>query len=97
MQRAFDQLVINNALANTNVVFCLDRAGLVGDDGPTHHGVFDIVYGRMVPGVRMMAPSDEAELVHMLHTALALEGPVILRWPRGEARGRRASRCAPGT
>ena len=87
MQRAFDQLVINNALANTNVVFCLDRAGLVGDDGPTHHGVFDIVYGRMVPGVRMMAPSDEAELVHMLHTALALEGPVILRWPRGEARG----------
>ena len=87
MQRAFDQLVINNALANTNVVFCLDRAGLVGDDGPTHHGVFDIVYGRMVPGVRMMAPSDEAELVHMLHTALALEAPVILRWPRGEARG----------
>ena len=87
MQRAFDQLVINNALANTNVVFCLDRAGLVGDDGPTHHGVFDIAYGRMVPGVRMMAPSDEAELVHMLHTALALEGPVVLRWPRGEARG----------
>lgn len=87
MQRAFDQLVINNALAETNVVFCLDRAGLVGDDGPTHHGVFDIAYGRMVPNVVMAAPSDEAELVNMLHTALRIDGPVILRWPRGEARG----------
>ncbi len=87
MQRAFDQLVINNALAETNVVFCLDRAGLVGDDGPTHHGVFDIAYGRMVPNVVMAAPSDETELVNMLHTALRIDGPVILRWPRGEARG----------
>lgn len=87
MQRAIDQLIINNALAETNVVFCLDRAGLVGDDGPTHHGVFDIAYCRMVPGMRMMAPSDEAELVHMLHTALKLGGLVALRWPRGEARG----------
>lgn len=87
MQRAIDQLIINNALAETNVVFCLDRAGLVGDDGPTHHGVFDIAYCRMVPGMHMMAPSDEAELVHMLHTALKLGGLVALRWPRGEARG----------
>ncbi len=87
MQRAIDQLIVNNALAETNVVFCLDRAGLVGDDGPTHHGVFDMAYCRMVPGMRMMAPSDEAELVHMLHTALKLGGLVALRWPRGEARG----------
>lgn len=87
MQRAFDQIVIDNALPNLHTVFCLDRAGLVGDDGPTHHGVFDIAYMRMIPHMKAMAPSDEAELVHMLHTALALEGPVSLRYPRGEARG----------
>ncbi len=87
MQRAVDQMIINNALPNLNVVFCLDRAGLVGDDGPTHHGVFDIAYTRMIPNMKVLAPSDEAELVHMLHTALALEGPVTVRYPRGEARG----------
>lgn len=87
MQRAFDQMVINNALPNLNVVFCMDRAGLVGDDGPTHHGVFDIAYARMIPNMKIMAPSDEAELVNMLHTALRLDGPVTVRYPRGEARG----------
>ena len=87
MQRAVDQMVINNALPELDVVFCLDRAGLVGDDGPTHHGVFDIAYTRMIPNMKVMAPSDEAELVHMLHTALSLRGPVTLRYPRGEARG----------
>lgn len=87
MQRAVDQMVINNALPDLDVVFCLDRAGLVGDDGPTHHGVFDIAYTRMIPHMKIMAPSDEAELVHMLHTALSLHGPVALRYPRGEARG----------
>ena len=87
MQRAIDQAIINNALPNLHTVFCLDRAGLVGDDGPTHHGVFDIAYLRMIPHMKVMAPSDEAELVHMLHTALALDGPVALRYPRGEARG----------
>ena len=87
MQRAIDQMVINNALPDLDVVFCLDRAGLVGDDGPTHHGVFDIAYTRMIPHMKVMAPSDEAELVHMLHTALSLHGPVTLRYPRGEARG----------
>lgn len=87
MQRAVDQLIINNALPNLHAVFCLDRAGLVGDDGPTHHGVFDIAYTRMIPHVKAMAPSDEAELVNMLHTAIALDGPVVLRYPRGEARG----------
>lgn len=87
MQRAVDQMIIDCALSNANVVFALDRAGLVGDDGPTHHGVFDMVYMRMVPNMRVLAPSDEAELVHALHTALALPGPVALRYPRGEGAG----------
>ena len=87
MQRAFDQMIINNALPDLDVVFCLDRAGLVGDDGPTHHGMFDIAYTRMIPNMKVMAPSDEAELVNMLHTALTLHGPVAIRYPRGEARG----------
>ncbi len=87
IQRAVDQLIINNALIDANVVFALDRGGLVGDDGPTHHGVFDLVYTRMIPNMKVMVPSDEAELVHMLHTALTLEGPAVLRYPRGEARG----------
>ena len=87
MQRAIDQLVIDNALAALKVVFCLDRSGLVGDDGPTHHGIFDLVYTRMVPNVRALAPSNEAELVNALHTALAIPGPVVIRYPRGEAEG----------
>ena len=87
MQRAIDQMIIDNAITNDNVVFCLDRAGLVGDDGPTHHGVFDLVYARMVPGMRVLAPSDEAELVNGLHTALALGGPFAIRYPRGAAEG----------
>lgn len=87
MQRAIDQLIINAALPNAHVVFAIDRAGLVGDDGPTHHGVFDMVYARMVPNVKILAPSNEAELAHALHTALALEGPVVVRYPRGEAPG----------
>lgn len=86
-QRAIDQLIINVGLPRLNVVFAVDRAGLVGDDGPTHHGVFDMVYTRMVPHVRVLAPSNEAELVHALHTALELDGPVVLRYPRGEAEG----------
>ncbi|MCL2889611.1 MAG: 1-deoxy-D-xylulose-5-phosphate synthase, partial [Eggerthellaceae bacterium] len=76
-----------NALANLDVVFCMDRAGLVGDDGPTHHGVFDMVYARMIPNVKMFAPSNEAELVHGLHTALASRGLFMIRYPRGEAEG----------
>ncbi len=87
MQRAIDQMIVDNAITNDNVVFCLDRAGLVGDDGPTHHGVFDLVYARMVPGMRVLAPSDEAELVNGLHTALALGGPFAIRYPRGAAEG----------
>lgn len=86
-QRAIDQMVIDASLAKVDVVFAIDRAGLVGDDGPTHHGAFDLSYLRMIPGMRVLAPSDEAELAGALRTALSLEGPVALRYPRGEARG----------
>ncbi len=88
LQRAYDQIVHDVCLQKLNVVFAMDRAGLVGDDGPTHHGVFDIAYLRCLPNVVLMAPRDEAMLVHMLHTALTYdEGPVALRYPRGEAVG----------
>lgn len=87
MQRAVDQTVIDVSLENLDVVFAVDRAGLVGDDGPTHHGMFDLAYLRAIPHMRVIAPSNEAELVHALHTALALDGPVALRYPRGEAVG----------
>ncbi len=87
LQRALDQTIINIALENLDVVFAIDRAGLVGDDGPTHHGMFDMALLRSVPNMRIIAPSNEAELLHALHTALRLEGPVALRYPRGEALG----------
>ena len=87
MQRALDQMIINCALPNLDVVFALDRAGLVGEDGPTHHGMFDLAYTRMIPNMRVLAPSDEAELVNGLHTALALGGPFAIRYPRGAAQG----------
>lgn len=87
LQRAIDQLIVNNALMNLDVVFAIDRAGLVGADGPTHHGMFDLVYTRMVPNMRVLAPSNEAELVNSLHTALVLGGPFTVRYPRGEACG----------
>ena len=87
MQRAIDQAIIDCALSKFDVVFCIDRAGLVGADGPTHHGTFDIVYMRMIPNMRVMTPSNEAELVNALHTALALGGPFAIRYPRGSARG----------
>ncbi len=85
MQRAFDMLVQDIALQRIPVVFALDRAGLVGDDGPTHHGVFDLSYLRLIPGLVVMAPSSHAQLQHMLHTALQHDGPVALRYPRGLA------------
>ncbi|MFL5956300.1 MAG: 1-deoxy-D-xylulose-5-phosphate synthase [Solirubrobacterales bacterium] len=88
LQRAFDQIVHDVCLQRLNVVFAMDRAGLVGDDGPTHHGAFDIAYLRCLPHIVLMAPRDEAQLVHMLHTALAHDdGPIALRYPRGEAVG----------
>lgn len=84
-QRAFDQIVINVALQGQHVVFCLDRAGLVGEDGPTHHGAFDLSYMRMVPGMTVLAPSTDVELRSALRTAHALEGPVCVRYARGTA------------
>jgi 1-deoxy-D-xylulose-5-phosphate synthase len=88
LQRGFDQIVHDVCLQKLNVVFAMDRAGLVGDDGPTHHGAFDISYLRCLPNMVLMAPRDEAMLVDMLHTALVYdEGPIALRYPRGEGEG----------
>ena len=88
LQRAYDQIVHDVCLQKLNVVFAMDRAGLVGDDGPTHHGTFDIAYLRCLPYIVLMAPRDEAMLVNMLHTALNYDdGPVALRYPRGEGVG----------
>jgi 1-deoxy-D-xylulose-5-phosphate synthase len=88
LQRGYDQIVHDVCLQNLNVVFAMDRAGLVGDDGPTHHGAFDISYMRCLPNLVQMAPRDEAMLVHMLHTAVVYDdGPIAIRYPRGEAEG----------
>jgi 1-deoxy-D-xylulose-5-phosphate synthase len=88
LQRGFDQIVHDVCLQKLNVVFAMDRAGLVGDDGPTHHGAFDISYLRCLPNMVLMAPRDEAMLVNMMRTALLYDdGPVAIRYPRGEAEG----------
>jgi 1-deoxy-D-xylulose-5-phosphate synthase len=88
LQRGYDQIVHDVCLQNLNVVFAMDRAGLVGDDGPTHHGVFDIAYMRCLPNIVLMAPRDEAMLADMLHTAVRYDdGPIALRYPRGEGEG----------
>jgi 1-deoxy-D-xylulose-5-phosphate synthase len=88
LQRGFDQIVHDVCLQELNVVFAMDRAGLVGDDGPTHHGAFDVSYFRPLPNVVLMAPRDEAMLVHMLRTALVHDqGPIAFRYPRGAAEG----------
>ncbi len=88
LQRALDQIIHDVALQNLPVVFAIDRGGVVGEDGPTHHGVFDLSYLRMIPNLVVMAPRDEDELRHMLATALAREeGPTALRYPRGSGLG----------
>jgi 1-deoxy-D-xylulose-5-phosphate synthase len=88
LQRAYDQIVHDVCLQKLNVVFAMDRAGLVGDDGPTHHGAFDIAYLRCLPNIVLMAPRDEAALIDMLHTALRYDaGPIALRYPRGSGIG----------
>jgi len=87
LQRAFDQIVHDVCLQELDVTFAMDRAGLVGDDGPTHHGAFDISYLRPLPNIVLMAARDEAMLVHMLRTAIAHDGPAALRYPRGAAEG----------
>ncbi|RKU19016.1 1-deoxy-D-xylulose-5-phosphate synthase [Candidatus Poribacteria bacterium] len=88
LQRGYDQVLHDVCIQNLPVVFALDRAGLVGADGPTHHGVFDIAYLRSIPNIVSMAPKDENELQHMLKTALTYEmGPIALRYPRGTGTG----------
>ena len=86
-QRAYDQMLHDVCLQNLPVVLCLDRAGLVGEDGPTHHGVFDISYLRSMPDLTIMAPKDENELRQMLAAAYACAGPVAIRYPRGAGIG----------
>ncbi|MDR1887060.1 MAG: 1-deoxy-D-xylulose-5-phosphate synthase [Prevotellaceae bacterium] len=84
MQRAFDSVIHDVALQNLNVVFCLDRGGIVGEDGPTHHGVFDLAYFRLIPNMTVSAPMNETELRNMMYTAqLPAAGPFSIRYPRG--------------
>ncbi len=83
LQRAFDQIIQDVCLQNLHVIFAIDRAGLVGEDGPTHHGVFDLTYLREIPNLTIMAPKDEQEFRDMLYTATKLNGPVAIRYPRG--------------
>jgi len=87
LQRALDQVIHDTALQNIPVVFALDRGGLVGEDGPTHHGSFDLSYLRLVPNLVVMAPKDENEMRDMLWTAIQQDGPVAFRYPRGESLG----------
>jgi 1-deoxy-D-xylulose-5-phosphate synthase len=86
-QRAFDQILHDICIQKLPVVLCFDRAGLVGDDGYTHHGVFDFSYLNMMPNMTIMAPKDENELRHMLYTALHFDGPIAMRYPRGSGLG----------
>jgi 1-deoxy-D-xylulose-5-phosphate synthase len=87
LQRGYDEILHDVCLQNLHVVFALDRGGLVGADGPTHHGVFDFSYMRSMPNLVVMAPKDENELQHMLKTAVDYRGPISLRYPRGEGWG----------
>jgi 1-deoxy-D-xylulose-5-phosphate synthase len=87
LQRAYDQLIHDVALQNLPVVFALDRGGLVGADGPTHHGAFDLSYLRCIPNMTVMAPSDENECRQMLYTAFTLDTPTAVRYPRGTGAG----------
>ncbi len=87
LQRAFDPIVHDVALQNLNVVFCMDRGGLSGDDGPTHHGLFDISYLRCIPNMVHLCPTNEDELADMLYTAMHYDGPIAIRYPRGTGTG----------
>jgi len=87
LQRAFDQIVHDVCMPDLPVIFAIDRGGLVGEDGPTHHGHFDITYLRSLPNMTVMAPKDENELMHMIYTALQHSGPVAIRYPRGKGTG----------
>ena len=87
LQRAYDQIIHDVCIENLPVVFAVDRGGIVGEDGPTHHGLFDISFLRAIPNMVVMAPKDENELRHMLATAMVHDGPISLRYPRGRGTG----------
>ncbi|MBU0730639.1 MAG: 1-deoxy-D-xylulose-5-phosphate synthase [Proteobacteria bacterium] len=87
LQRSLDQIIHDVCLPNLPVTFVIDRGGLVGDDGPTHHGVFDLTFLRFIPNLVLMAPKDENELQHMLFTAIFCPGPAAIRYPRGSGEG----------
>jgi len=87
LQRAYDQIIHDVALNNVKVIFAIDRGGLVGEDGPTHHGSFDLSYLRLIPNLTIMAPKDENELQHMLYSALKYPGSVAIRYPRSAGEG----------
>lgn len=87
LQRAYDQIILDVCLQNLPVVFAVDRSGIVGQDGPTHHGVFDISYFRHIPNVIVMSPKDENEMKHMLYSAYLSRRPAVVRYSRGEAQG----------
>jgi 1-deoxy-D-xylulose-5-phosphate synthase len=87
LQRGFDQIVHDVCIQELPVIFAMDRAGVVGNDGETHQGVFDIAYMRCIPNITIMAPKDENELQHMIHTAVTFDGPIALRYPRGNGVG----------
>ena len=89
LQRAYDQILHDVCLQNLHVIFALDRGGLVGADGPTHHGAFDFSYMRSIPNMVVMAPKNENELQHMLATAVHHNGPIALRLPQGGRLGSR--------
>jgi len=95
LQRAYDQVVHDVCVQNLPVVFCLDRAGFVGDDGPTHMGLYDIAYLRTLPNMNVMAPRNEDELLPMLAHALTRKGPVAVRYPRGSTSGRHRDPVSP--
>ncbi len=95
LQRAYDQIVHDVSVQNLPVVFCMDRAGFVGDDGPTHMGLYDIAFLRTLPNMTLMAPRSEAELLPMLEHAFTLGTPVAIRYPRGSTTGRHAEPPAP--
>ncbi len=95
LQRAYDQVVHDVVVQNLPVIFCMDRAGLVGDDGPTHMGLYDIAYLRTLPNVTLMAPRNEAELQPMLEHALTLNSPAAIRYPRGSSSGKHNEPPAP--
>ena len=91
LQRAFDNIVHDVALQNLPVTFLIDRAGLVGEDGATHHGLFDLAYCRIIPNMTVMAPRDESEMARMIEFSLTLHSPVAIRYPRGNGSGKRSS------